>query len=262
MENNNRSHKVYQHIAFLISGFLLYTYSTCGLAQTTIPVWTYYPSPPFITGQKQGLSYEFIDLLNEFSKDQYSFELKYLPRSRLNRNLEAELPGLVLFVNWSWMGDKQKNKYLWSQKILSDQNEIVSRVEGKKPIKINFDGAKSLQGFIFGATSGRKYKGLESAIKKGDIIRQDARKEEQNLNLILRERIDFTSAAATVLRYKVKELGLQDKLHFSKTPMSSYTRHMLITKKLSHIKPLIDQFIDSLDGNSQWQSIKEIYSVN
>lgn len=230
-------------------------------ALETVPVWTYYFSPPFITAYQRGLSYDFIDLLNQFAKGQYRFEIEPLPRTRINRNLEDKLPGIVLFVNWEWMQDSDKTKYLWSDPILSDRNEIISRRHGTPPIKIEFNGAESLKGMVFGGLTGRQYKGLEKAFERGDIIRRNVRNEEQNLALLLRDRIDVTSSAATVIRYKIKVTGLQNLVYFSAQPHFSYTRHLLITPQLAKLEPLLNEFIISLDQNPSWQSIKSRYAV-
>lgn len=230
-------------------------------ALETIPVWTYYFSPPFITTYRQGLSYEFIDLLNQYAQEHYRFELQQLPRTRINRNLDDNLSGIVLFVNWQWMQDSEKTKYLWSLPIIRDSNEIISRKHGTLPVKIDFNGAESLKGMVFGGLIGRHYKGLESAFDNGDIIRRNVRNEEQNLALLLRDRIDVLSSAATVIRYKARVAGLENQIYYSPQPMFSYTRHLLITKDLNKLEPLINGFIQSLEQNPAWKSIKIKYAV-
>lgn len=231
------------------------------IAVEKIPVWTYYFAPPFITSFRQGLSYDFINLLNEYAQGRYKFELVPIPRKRINRNLKDQIPGTVLFVNWEWMDDKDKSRYLWSLPILSDRNEIVSRRHGAPPTEINFSGVQSLKGMVFGGLTGRRYKGLEEAFSRGDITRRNVRNEEQNLALLMRDRIDVTSIPATIIRYKVKVTGLENSIYFSPRPHFSYTRHLMITKQLRDIEPLINEFILSLDKNADWYSVKANYSV-
>lgn len=255
-----------QYFKSTILCVLLIAFVARAHAEQAIPVWTYYPSAPFITAQGQGLSYDFIQLLNEYSQqngqlNQYHFELKPLPRTRINRNLAEGIPGMVLFVNWAWMGDKNKTEYLWSGVILTDRNEIASRSTGKQPIRIEYEYPDSLKGMVFGGVTGRFYKGLEGKFKSGDIIRRDVRQEELNLDLLLRGRIDFTSISSSVLNYKVREKGIQGEIHYSSTPLISYTRHLLITKTLASLAPEIESFVSSLEGNPKWHAIKRKYAV-
>jgi polar amino acid transport system substrate-binding protein len=231
-------------------------------AREQIPVWTYYTSSPFITGEGTGLSYEFIALLNRYSKGKYHFELTPLPRTRINRHLEDGRPGLVLFVNWAWMGDKDKTKYLWSPALLSDRNEIVSRAFGKPPNRIEYSGPASLEGAVFGGELGRRYKGLEASFADGSIIRRNARREQQNLDMLVLGRIDVTSGSASTIRYQVNQKGLKDKLYFSPQPLFSYTRHFLIAPQLAPLSPFLSRFVTQLQQDPDWTRIKKRYFVD
>lgn len=66
------------------------------------------------------------------------------------------------------MGDDARNKYLWGPAIITDRNEIISRVNQK----IEFVGtAESLKGLVFGGLLGRQYSGLMKTMERNDIIR-------------------------------------------------------------------------------------------
>lgn len=256
-------------VAFMLQGLSLWLIcSTISMADTQqeIPVWTYYSDAPFITRNEQGLSYEFIDLLNRYSRTHeslknYHFKLELIPRTRLNRYLGDNVPGMVLFVNWSWMGDKNRTKYLWSDEIIYDRNEIVSRALGKKPNRVNYLNVNSLKGMVFGGISGHFYKGFEDDFKSGDIIRIDVRNEEQSLDLLLRERIDITSIASSVLNFKLRSKGIETDVYISPIPMLSYTRHLLITQHYKNLESNINQFISSLKHSPEWHGIKQKYAV-
>ena len=229
--------------------------------EINVPVWTYYTSAPFITGKNSGLSYDFIKILNKYTKGKYVFSLEILPRTRINRNLKNNIKGIVLFVNWSWMQDPDKSKYIWSESILSDQNEILSRKDGKNPTKIIFTNVSALKGNIFGGVRGHRYKNLEASFENGDVIRKDVRSVGQNLELLLRERIDFTTSNASVVRYAIKHKNLEDKIFLSPRPLFSYTRHLLITKNLKEIESDINLFVNSLNSNTEWGEIMDFYAV-
>ena len=240
---------------------LLLITSLASAAPKEVDVWSYYTTPPFITAEGEGLSHEFIALLNRTSADSYHFNLRLIPRTRIDRHLQEGSAGAVLFVHWSWMGDQDRSRYLWSPAILSDRNEVASRMQGQGPTQIHFDGASSLAGLTFGGALGRKYKGLEPAFADGTITRRDTRREEQNLDMLLHGRIDVTSAAATVLRYHVHAKGLEDDIFFSPTPLFSYTRHLLVTPAIKEVMPLLTRFIESLPHNPDWQQTMQRYAV-
>ena len=230
-------------------------------AEREVEVWTYYTSPPFITAEGEGLSHDFIDLLNRHFADRYRFKLKVLPRTRINRNLESDQPGLVLFVSWIWMGDPDRTKYLWSPIILRDRNEVISRASGKAPTQILYQGPESLEGLVFGGELGRRYKGLQAAFESGQITRRNARREEQNLDMLVRGHIDVTSIASTVARSKIQKKGLEGQVHFSPNPLTYYSRHLLLTRPLSELEPLLADFVNQLEQLPEWQRIKASYAV-
>mgnify|MGYP000119309389 CR=1 FL=1 len=105
--------------------------SVTGATENVIRAWTYYNVPPFVTGKGQGLVYDFVELLNLHAEKNYQFQVIVYPRKRLDAYLDAGEQGIVLFVNWEWMGENAQTKYLWGPAILTDQNEIISRVDRK-----------------------------------------------------------------------------------------------------------------------------------
>jgi polar amino acid transport system substrate-binding protein len=248
-------------LVWLCSGVFLISIVTSQklYAQQTIPVWTYFSSPPYITAYQQGLNYDFIELLNRFAKGQYQFELEPVTRARIKRNLQENISGTVLFAERDWVGDSGETRYLWSLPILHDRNEIVSRRHGKPPIKIYFNGARSLEGMVFGGLSGRHYEGLEHAFREGDIVRKNVEDEEQNLAMLMRGHIDVMSSVGSVVHYKIKVTGLENSVYFSPRPHSRYTRHVLITPDLKNIEVLVNEFILGLEQNVEWRSIKKKY---
>lgn len=184
-----------------ITFFGIFIQSALFAKTPTIVVWNYYLAPPFVTSDNKGLSYDFVNLLNKKANNKFIFELRSIPRVRLNKYLNDGKQGIVLFVNWSWMGKDAKEKYLWTNKILDDQNEIISL----RDKKIVFEGPSSLKGLTFGAIRGRKYKELESSFATNEINRYDVNKEEQILNMMIRNRIDVTSQPRTLVMAKRRE---------------------------------------------------------
>lgn len=207
-------------------------------APTTIDVWCYYFAPPFKFEAKAGLANEFVALLNKQFADRYQFKLRFVPRQRLNTWLDEGKQGVVLFVNWVWMEDKARERFLWTPAILRDQNEIISAA--KRPIE--YHGPDSLKGLRFGGGIGRKYTELEPLFAAGVIKRYDVAIERQVLGMIAEGRLDVTSQPRSLALALSKQLGLSQKLHFSQTPHFTFTRHLLVTQKL----PLLHRELSDL----------------
>lgn len=236
----------------------------CTHAQPTgdndiIQVWSYYESRPFKTDDSQsGLSKDFVAFLNEQANGQYLFKLDIIPRVRLNYYLKKQQPGVVLFVNWSWMGENAKQKYLWSHPILHDRNEIVSY--HKDPIQ--FNGADSLKGLTFAAIRGRRYLGLDELMEQDIIHRRFVYNESSVLMLIASGRVKVTSMARTHLLPHIKKHQLQGKLFLSDKPLFKFTRHIMTTKELPRVHKFIQEVTQDIKGEVKWQAILEKYNLH
>lgn len=227
-----------------------------GSAQKLVAVWTYYDFPPFLIGERQGLVHDFIGLMNHHAQGRYRFELGVYPRKRLDMKLESGEQGVVLFVHWSYMGDGERTKYFWGPVIMPDRNEIVSRADRK----VVFDGtAASLKGLRFGGVLGRRYPLLKDAMERGEIYRENSHGEEQNIRKLLAGRIDATTIPKPVLHHFVKTMGLEGRLYVSPTPITVYTRHLLVTKGLRAEHEFLSRFVRDISDNAEWRRIMKKY---
>ncbi len=223
----------------------------------TITVWNYYLAPPFITSPTQGLAYDFVNLLNVKLKGKYQFKLKSIPRSRLDIFLKEEKQGIVLFVNWIWMGKGAKEKYLWTPTVFLDQNEVISL----KSRKIIYDTPESLKGLKFGAVSGRKYNGFSSLFSTNEVERFDVTRDRQVLEMMIRDRIDVTIQPRSLATAIIKKMGLKDKFYFSPKPHFTSTKHIMITSKLQKLHLYLNQMIDTLKDDKKWNIIVNKYEL-
>lgn len=229
------------------------------LAQgTKVVVWSYYIFPPFIVTGSQGLNQDFIDLLNGEARGEFLFHLDVMPRKRIDLHLERNEPGVVLFVNPTWIHPPGHNNVVWTPPLFADRNAIISNVSRK----VHYDGPASVRGLIMGGVFGRKYKGLEKAIARGDIIRKDTNDEELNVLKLAERRIDFMTAPESVLHYLVARLGVEDRIYFSPTPLFEYTRHLLINNGSPELETFLVNVINTLPENPVWQEIRERYFLN
>ena len=224
-----------------------------------IQVWSYYESLPFKTDNAQsGLSKDFVGFLNSQAKGQYRFKLNIIPRKRLDYYLQEQHQGIVIFVNWSWMGKGAKDKYFWSHPILHDRNEIVS--SSKNPVQ--YDGPNSLKGLSFAAIHGRHYLGLNELMAQGLIKRHDVYNENAVLMLIESGRAQVTSMAKTLLMPHIKKLHLQGKLFISDKALFEFTRHIMTPKSFPIVHEFVQDVTHNINNKPEWQAILEKYGLN
>ena len=238
---------------------------TC-FAVSTVPVradsrvitlWNYYLSPPFQITESEGLAFDFVNLLNDEFSGRLEFRLDSLPRARLNKYLAEKKQGIVLFVNWRWMGEGAEANFLWTPPLWQDRNEVISSIE----TKVVFDGPKSLKGHTLIAVRGRKYKSLEPYIARSEITRFNVNREEQALALILKSRGDLTIQPRSVAMFLLNDMKLKKQVYLSPRPFLSFTRHMMLTSDLSELHSELSEFVLKLDTNVRWQNILQKYDL-
>jgi len=84
---------------------------------------------------------------------------------------------------------------------------------------------------------------------------------EQNIRKLLHDRIDVTTISKSKLDKKVGDMQLKGRLHISKIPLSSYTRHILITRNLHPEFKFISRFCKGLEKSIRWKIILEKYGL-
>ena len=224
-----------------------------------VHVWSYYESLPFKTDSSgAGLSQDLVDLLNQQFSNSYDFQLETIPRIRLDYYLQQELPGIVIFVNWTWMGDNNKQKYLWSHELMKGRNEVVSSM--KNPIQ--YQGPSSLKGLSFAAIRGRRYLGLDELMDADVIHRRFVNNEGSVLLLIASGRVQVTSMAKTLLMSHIQKHNLQGKLFVSNKPLFTYTRHIMVSKKLPEVYKAVQEFTLNIKHMPKWQAILKKYGLD
>lgn len=226
-----------------------------------VRVWSYYLAPPFQASnghQGIGVSKAFLALLNQYFSGRVTFYLEEVPRARLNRYLERDEQGLVLFVNPSWMERDADTRYLWTSAVLKDQNEIISSVRSK----VEYTTPSSLTGLRFGTIRGRKYSQFSEVFQSGAVTRIMVDREDQALSMLNARRVDITTQPRTTALALIEKLGLQGKLYFSEQPLFKFTRHIMITKSLSHLHGDLEAFVQQLPTDPNWQKILDMYQVN
>ncbi|CAM3891742.1 substrate-binding periplasmic protein [Aeromonas bestiarum] len=221
----------------------------------TIRVYDYHQHPPFMTGEKTGLSRDLVKYLNERLGGEPRLELWLVNRARLALEMsDPGFDGLVAWVNPAWVGDPQRERYLWTFPIMRDTNELIS--SAARPI--TYRGPDSLKGLIFGGIEGYRYQGIDDAVARGELVRHDAKKVKTNFSLLMRGRIDVTLVPGSALSFFIHD-AYEGKLFVSPFPQSSYTRHLLLPRSRSELHARLNDIAEQMDQDPAWHAILESY---
>ncbi len=245
-----------QRLALLLTLALLPL--VCG-AQQRVEVWDYHTSPPFVLGDAQGLSHDFIELLNSDpgNRGRFRFELVQLPRERVDENLERKRPGVLLWATPGFLTASQADSGRWSQPLLMDQQVFVSLPDAP----FDYDGPKSLHGLVLGGVTGHRYKALRADIASGAIKRQDVPNGMQNIEKLLSGHIDTLLISRSTLLYHLQQAQHRN-LYVSDTPLYQFARHLLVTDALgAAVGSYLAEFVETLPGNQEWQILLFRYGL-
>jgi polar amino acid transport system substrate-binding protein len=224
----------------------------------TVSVYTYHNHPPFVLEAGKGLSYDFVEFLNKKSKGNPSFKLEVVSRAQLDKTVATpDFSGVIAWVNPAWFKDKDRTTYLWSNQTMDDANVILSNAAKK----VEYKDPASLKGSTLGGIVGHKYAGIDDLVTAGDIKREDADKERSNLRKLEAGRIDATLLPRTTANYLIDEMNLKGKLYVAPTPHSSYTRHVMISKKHPEIQKLVNETIADMSKDAGWQTTLAKYKA-
>lgn len=224
----------------------------------TVSVYTYHNHPPFIIEGGKGLSYDFVDFLNKKSHGNPSFKIEVVSRAQLDKIVAApDFNGAVAWVAPAWFKDKDRTTYLWSNSMMDDANVILSNASQK----VDYKDPSSLKGKQFGGILGHNYAGIDDLVASGAIKREDADKERSNLRKLEAGRIEATLLPRTTANYLLHEMDLTSKLYIAPTPHSTYTRHVLVSKKNPAVQKLVNETIADMSKDSGWQATLAKYKA-
>ena len=225
--------------------------------KTVITAYSYHMKPPLVINKdnKIGLYFDFIQYLNEHSA-KYHFQLVFVPRKRIELMLEnSVLEGMVIGVNPTWFKDKQELKYLWTARIFTDRDEIVSM--NSSPI--SYISAESLSGKVFGGVRGFYYFGINEAIASGKIQRIDTADEISLFSMLLHNRVDAAVISRSTFDYMIKQNKWHSQFHLSKKPHDIFDRRVLIPKPFNDLFNHVSAIVEDMAFDEQWHIILSQY---
>ena len=222
-------------------------------------VWVYHDFPPFVIDveNREGLSFELADRLTEISDGDYNFQVDVLNRGRINHFVQSDVPGIVLWTNPLWFGDKTKEKFLWSTPLFHDSAAVIS----PKSAPIDFSAPTDLAGLRMTGVRGHRYAGLDELVADGQIQRIDMGSEEQQVLFVAHGRADVSVLAELAARFYVKSHGLSERVHFSKMPHSTFGRVILVQPQMRDEHAFIEQALKQLAQDPSWQEKLKSFGV-
>ena len=226
----------------------------------TVSVWVYHDFPPYIVNAdtKHGMSYDLAHLLSEMSNGKFQFEVEVLPRERLNQRIISGDPGIVLWVNNAWFGDKDKTKFLWSEPILHDQNAVISPAD----FPFDYKEPQTLLGMELICVRGHHYEGVEPLIQQGAVTRIDMNAEGHLIQYIASGRGRVAIVANSAAQYFVRELNLRDKIYFSPKSHSTYERYILVQPQMKALDAFLEAAMLELQQENTWGTVLGIYGLS
>ncbi len=235
-----------------ILGALLLTSWAAAVPAEKINIYTYHNHPPFITGDRAGMTYDLAHKLNQAGAGRYRFEVVVLPRGRLNAYIQDWIKGrcpdescsngwLVPWVNPKWGFIKgQQDPYLWS-KLFTDINVVITRSADN----FTYRRAASLDGRLFGGMRGHRYVDIDTRVDAGLIRRIDGNHERDNLIKLLKGRIDATLLPESAIRYLIGQdpqlRGKADAFRTAPVEQGPYERFLMFPGDRRDLKQLVEQ---------------------
>jgi len=230
-----------------------------GNNKQAIQVYIAHQKAPYVTdlARKQGLYFDLVRQLNRYSKN-YRFKLVYMPRKRLNRNLrEGSLDGVVLGVIPAWFKDKAQTKYLWTQGIFEDYDQVVSSVK----LAFEYHSPDSLAGNTIVGVTGYYYYGVDELVYQQKINRVDVENEHRLLEMIILERVNIGIIGhATLMSILADNKSWAEQLYLSKNTFSKkFYRRILVPKYYPGLLRDLNPLIMSVTNSREWQKVLQAY---
>jgi polar amino acid transport system substrate-binding protein len=242
---------------FFIFFSILYCSTLCAQEKPLVTIYTYHVKPPLVINaeKKQGMYYDFTRRLNTVSA-KYHFEMVSIPRKRIKLMLaNGSLDGILLGVNPVWFSDKSETKFLWTPRVFSDRDEIVSLLKQS----IEFINPNSLEDKVFGGVRGFYYFGINELIENAVIRRVNTANEVDLFSMLLNHRIDAAVISRSTFDHMIKKNQWQNKFHLSKKPHDIYDRRILVPHEYIDVYNHILPIIEDLQFNQSWQNQIDSY---
>ena len=222
-----------------------------------VSVYTSARVAPLVINDSSGIYPDMVDYLNRKKPGGLSFQLVYLPRKRLQLQVErGELDGIVIGMMPHWFNDGAQTKYLWTAQFDLDRYVIV--MPAGQPYSAARPG--TLSGRTVGMVLGYSYPELEAWIKQQGLIRSDAASDDNNLEKLRLGRVDSVAAAGSVVRYYMKVHAIDAaKFQLHELPSRPTERRFLVPRSKAAVYEKIAPVIRQIRDDPEWQRLLARY---
>ncbi|MQA38610.1 substrate-binding periplasmic protein [Rugamonas aquatica] len=212
---------------------------------------------PLVIGDGGGIYSDMVAYLNRKQLGQLSFKLIYLPRKRLQLQVErGELDGIVIGMMPHWFDDAAQKKYLWTAPFDTDRYVIV--LPAGQAFNMSKPGA--LAGRTVGMVLGYSYPDLEDWMHQQGLVRSDAASDDHNLEKLRLGRVDSVAAAGAIVRYYMKVHAIDaGKFQLQELPSQLTERRFLVPHSKVLVYDRIAPVIRQLKDDPEWQRLKAKY---
>jgi len=216
----------------------------------------YQKTPPFETAEKQGMYYDLVAYIDQQDPDN-SYELQFMPRARLNKQIEFGLfDSAIIGANPAWFDDVAEDKFLWTRSVLHDANEVISNLNNP----VEYDEPASLVGMRLGGIRGYYYVGIDSLVAQGKIEREDVNQVQQNIQKVIHGRFDVALVNRSFVDYYLTLNKLT--FYISKKKHSIHSRHIMFSKKRYSTYVIVDEILRQASQNGDLKKLLNKYNYS
>ena len=219
-------------------------------AAEVVNVYTSARVAPLLSNDGHGMYADMVDYLNRQKIGDLQFKLIYLPRKRLQLQVEnGALDGIVIGMMPHWFDDVAQKKYLWTAPFALDRYVVVLPVN--QPYSDTVPGP--LAGHTLGMVLGYSYPDLDAWIRRQGLIRNDAGSDEHNLEKLRLHRVDGVLAAESIVRWYLKQHAMQAQFQVHVLLSQPTERRFLIPHAQAAIYHKIAPVLRKLKDDPEWQ---------
>ena len=231
---------------------MLWVGALCGAAQAeVIPVYTSAQVAPLVLPDGSGVYPDMVAYLNRQKLGGLTFKLVYLPRKRLQLQVESgALDGIVIGMMPHWFDDGAQKKYLWTAPFALDRY-VVALPPGSR---YTAGSTGMLSGRTLGMVLGYSYPDLAEWMQQQGVVRADALSDEHNLEKLRLGRLDSVAVAESVLRYYRKQHP-GDQFVVYPLPSRQTERRFLVPRERAAVYDKIAPVLRKVKDDPEWRRL-------
>lgn len=239
-----------------------------------VNLYSYHRQPPFVLELEQGtgLMFEVAELLDKHAHSARAYDVRVLPRARLNKVLAEWIDGdcagpgatrcddnwILLWVipAWGW-GKNAEQRFLWVD-LFDDEDVVVSTQRNK----VIYRDAESLIGQRFAALRGHHYPlGVEALMQQGKIDREDGDSVRASLMRIHSRRAGVTVIRRLALNYYLQHdqqlAAIASDFYVAAQPFNKFTLQAMVPLT----RPDLREVLEQAKADPAWRALFARYGI-